>query len=364
MSEYNRLLEEMDHYDPDNRFMATDDLCRLMLNDQSIDANLEKQCIDAFLKRLDDKITDVKSKTVQCLGRICSNVREQNLKVIVKSLVEKILEGDKDCRDINSSCCQEIMKEISEDFSKVIISSIYPTIQRGLKHSDDEVKEEFCELLTEMLRQFSKTLAKDPSLLDQNALLKQLLKLLGSKSEESLKKKTTQCIGFLAVILTHENIDYIVQTLESSLTKNKKDYFAVQALSWISSKVGHKLGNLLDNLLTTLFSVCDLLDMNTSEDDINAVVEEALNAVEYLVLRCPKEIQSHVEAILKTAQSFISFDPNYNYDAADEAMEDGEDWGDEEDEWDEPGMDMNFDDDSSWKVRRSSIKVILAVIRS
>ena len=152
MSEYNRLLEEMDHYDPDNRFMATDDLCRLMLNDQSIDANLEKQCIDAFLKRLDDKITDVKSKTVQCLGRICSNVREQNLKVIVKSLVEKILEGDKDCRDINSSCCQEIMKEISEDFSKVIISSIYPTIQRGLKHSDDEVKEEFCELLTEMLR--------------------------------------------------------------------------------------------------------------------------------------------------------------------------------------------------------------------
>ena len=104
--------------------------------------------------------------------------------------------------------------------------------------------------------------------------------------------------------------------------------------------------------------------MNTSEDDINAVVEEALNAVEYLVLRCPKEIQSHVEAILKTAQSFISFDPNYNYDAADEAMEDGEDWGDEEDEWDEPGMDMNFDDDSSWKVRRSSIKVILAVIRS
>ena len=177
MSEYNRLLEEMDHYDPDNRFMATDDLCRLMLNDQSIDANLEKQCIDAFLKRLDDKITDVKSKTVQCLGRICSNVREQNLKVIVKSLVEKILEGDKDCRDINSSCCQEIMKEISEDFSKVIISSIYPTIQRGLKHSDDEVKEEFCELLTEMLRQFSKTLAKDPSLLDQNALLKQLLKL-------------------------------------------------------------------------------------------------------------------------------------------------------------------------------------------
>ena len=108
--------------------MATDDLCRLMLNDQSLDQSLERSCIDAFLKRLDDKITDVKSKAVQCLGKICSNVREQNLKIIVKSLVERILEGDKDCRDINSSCCQEIMKEISDDFCKVIISSIYPTI--------------------------------------------------------------------------------------------------------------------------------------------------------------------------------------------------------------------------------------------
>jgi cullin-associated NEDD8-dissociated protein 1 len=60
----------------------------------------------------------------------------------------------------------------------------------------------------------------------------------------------------------------------------------------------------------------------------------------------------------------LEYDPNYTYgddeNMADEAeMEDwGSDFADEEQEA------MNDDDDSSWKVRRSAIKIIEAVIKT
>jgi len=58
----------------------------------------------------------------------------------------------------------------------------------------------------------------------------------------------------------------------------------------------------------------------------------------------------------------MTYDPNYNYDNEEPMDVDG--FGsDEENEWGDD-VEMNNDDDSSWKVRRASLKVILAVIHS
>lgn len=58
----------------------------------------------------------------------------------------------------------------------------------------------------------------------------------------------------------------------------------------------------------------------------------------------------------------MTYDPNYNYDNAEDMEVDG--WGDDDDEWGQNDTDINLDDDSSWKVRWASIRVILAVIHS
>ena len=60
----------------------------------------------------------------------------------------------------------------------------------------------------------------------------------------------------------------------------------------------------------------------------------------------------------------LEYDPNYTY-GDDENMTDEaemEDWG--SDFADEEQEAMNDDDDSSWKVRRSAIKIIEAVIKT
>jgi cullin-associated NEDD8-dissociated protein 1 len=95
---------------------------------------------------------------------------------------------------------------------------------------------------------------------------------------------------------------------------------------------------------------------------MNDIIEEALNSIECLVQRCPKEISPKIDEILSVSEDFMTYDPNYAYDFGDEAMEDdafdNDEWASDEDE------DIGADDDTSWKVRRGSIKVILAIIHS
>lgn len=94
---------------------------------------------------------------------------------------------------------------------------------------------------------------------------------------------------------------------------------------------------------------------------MNSIIEEALNSIECLVQRCPKEITGHVDHLRRIAEDFMVYDPNYSYDHAQEdvKMEDG--WDEWDDDMDLGGQD---DDDTSWKVRRGAIKILLAIIHS
>ena len=56
----------------------------------------------------------------------------------------------------------------------------------------------------------------------------------------------------------------------------------------------------------------------------------APQALESFVLRCPKDVSPHCEAILQLALAFLSYDPNFTDDAMDEADEGGQ--GDEEED--------------------------------
>lgn len=93
-----------------------------------------------------------------------------------------------------------------------------------------------------------------------------------------------------------------------------------------------------------------------------------MSTFESLTKKCPREIGPFVERILELSQSLIAYDPNYTYeDNEDAQMDDNQDddgeggWG--SDFVDEEGGNDD-DDDTSWKVRRSAIKVIEAIIVS
>ena len=100
-SKYLHYLEEMEHYDKDNRYMGANDLWNLICSEGStFDTEKEKKWIAAFIKQLDDNSTEVQGKAVQCLAKIASKIREDNLGNILKKVADCIVSGEKDFRDI------------------------------------------------------------------------------------------------------------------------------------------------------------------------------------------------------------------------------------------------------------------------
>ena len=87
------------------------------------------------------------------------------------------------------------------------------------------------------------------------------------------------------------------------------------------------------------------------------------------MLRCPAEVEPHLEKIIQAALAYMSYDPNYSYGSSDdeELQEEEEDEyevedDDEDDEYEDEEEDD--DDDESWKVRRSAIRALKAVVEA
>ena len=82
--------------------------------------------------------------------------------------------------------------------------------------------------------------------------------------------------------------------------------------------------------------------------------------------KCPLEVNEYIDSLLDTSFALCEYDPNYVYnDDEDEEMNDDEDdggWGDED--FSDGGDMPEDDDDTSWKVRRSAVQIIDAVVRT
>jgi cullin-associated NEDD8-dissociated protein 1 len=360
----NHYLEEMEHYDKDNRYMGASDLCNLICSEgNSLDQDRERKCIQAFIKQLDDKSTEVQGKAVQCLAKIASKIKEDNLGNILKKVATCIVEGEKDFRDIYSICCKSIMAEITDTYAPTVIKAVYPILQTGIKSKDEEVQEECVELLSEMMKRFAPNIIHEPSLIKEKAVLDQLFKLLQGSAPYTLKKKVAYCLGCISVILSSSNISALMDGLVGFINDNMKNedklFYYILSLSWVSRKIGYKLGGYLESLIINLIKICDNLDTDNSNDQLNEIAEESLNCLESLIKHCPREISPYIEKLLEVAQDRMTYDPIYDYDVEEDmdVDDDGEGWDDDEFDDDEVQ-----DDDSSWKVRRGSLNLIISVI--
>lgn len=124
-----------------------------------------------------------------------------------------------------------------------------------------------------------------------------------------------------------------------------------------SVAVGYRLGKYLEQIVPLIAKT--VKDAGKEEESDDELRENCLQTLEALVLRCPKEVTSHVDKIVALALEYIKHDPNYQEGDEDEA-EDMETDAPPEDEGEEEGD--AEDDDMSWKVRRASAKVLTAVI--
>jgi cullin-associated NEDD8-dissociated protein 1 len=201
----------------------------------------------------------------------------------------------------------------------------------------------------------------------------------------------------------------------------------IRTVCTVSGTVGHRLNQgHVDRIVPIFLRFCDPDDAVTGDDECSdeemedssnnnafaaGLSEEAAVAMqielrescfagfESFVLRCPALIQPHLDQIMLSALSYMRYDPNYSYgdehDISDEAVEEVEDPDEEEEEEDEYSDEVSVfytshqvishcniatellifhftfqddmsdeEDDENWKVRRSAIRTLTAIVEA
>eukprot|EP00397_Hematodinium_sp_SG-2012_P004830 GEMP01004844.1.p1 GENE.GEMP01004844.1~~GEMP01004844.1.p1 ORF type:complete len:1220 (+),score=245.97 GEMP01004844.1:145-3804(+) len=353
------LLEDMENWDKDKRFMAAIDLTtEINNNSQGLELHLQKRICYAFLKQLDDQSVEVQGNAVKCLAKIVCRLDMQIAEVVAKLSI-LVLDGKAEVRDIYATCLKGLLSELPKSASSMVCQNILPKMLQGIVSTNNEVKEECTDVLCDLLKRFGDTKVWWN---EQEKITLSLLSLLGQQYKSSLRKKASVCIGIVSSVVSDRQLDHIckvlLQEVRQARSKQEKQTY-IQCIGIVSKNVGGRIGPHLENIPALLLQICRTatadVNMSDSSEDYE-VVELCLNAFESFVVRCPKEISKHLDDLSKLLLSLLSFDPNL-YQTGD--MNDQDDVPDSDDDYGD-----SEDDDSAWKVRRAALKCIASLVKT
>ena len=242
------------HFDKDNRYMAASDLCaELLKSSAQLEEGMEKRICSAFIAHLDDKSLDVQGNAVKCIQKIASRVREKNLVMIVEKMAERVVEGEKETRDIYSLAIRSIVSEINDEYAVGMIRTVYPRLVLGIS-GPDEVREECLDILAEIFKRFGPLILRYATLVNKEELMRVVPEQL-SREKLSLRKKATNCLGALAVVLTQKQLQQMCLLLIDRIRKarTKADTFTlIQCFGQMARTVGNKIAQHLGDVFPLL----------------------------------------------------------------------------------------------------------------
>jgi len=370
-SSISQLLDEMENWDKDKRFMAASDLMHeITMSNQALDLHLQKKVCQAFLKQLEDQSIDVQGNAVKCLAKIVCKFQEQQIGEVLAKLSHLVLEGKPEVRDIYATCLKGILSELPASCSTLACQNVLPKMLHGITaHPLVEVKEECIDVFHDFLKRFGDNRVMQWS--DQENMATSLLNLLKPKQyKSSLRKKVIACIGALSSVLADRQLESLMRTLLSdvraaSAKQDKQKY--IQCISTVSRNAGFRIGPQLKDIAPLLLQIVHQsteqdvdMDGNGAETEKDhEVVENCLNAFESFVLRCSKEMQPHLDELCSLILVLIAYDPNFYATGDDQENGMDDDFAD----FDDDGLVDSDDDDNSWKVRRAALKVLAAMVK-
>lgn len=393
------LLEKADHYDKDERFMATSDLMQEINKiEGALDVPDQKLVRNAIMKQLEDSSNDVQAVAVKCLSTIVKKFQEDVVKSIVDKLGQLMAEDKDELRDIFTIGLKTIIASVPDSFGGSVVT-VAPSLIEGcrfLKHGNLPQATMCLDVLKDLLQRFGKLLVYKH--MEISDTLSPMLK----HDKSAIRKRASVTLGALVNSMNDTDFDKLIDGVlkEASRLQTADDilFTYIQTIGVFSREAGVRVGKHLGAIVPKLLQFCDPDNQSisvsspgsgrqsssggeraSSDDDRNELIENCLQAFESLIFRCAIEITPHVTDIVSLCLKYITYDPNYNYDEPgtptagggddddagwgddDDGGDGGDGWGDDEDDGGQQYVD---DDDTSWKVRRASIKCLSAFVRA
>ena len=314
---------------------------------------------------------EVKSNAVKCIQRVSPKIREVHLTMIVTKLINEIVGGQLEALDIFSLTVRGVVNDCSDAYAPSLIHTVYPHLLRGIEQGATQVKEECLDICTEVFKRFGLIILRQPNLVNKEQLMTAINAQLTGGQTLSLRKRASYAMGQFAVVLNNAQLSKLITLLLRKIDSRQAQadtIIQVQCLSIIAKSIGSKLSPHLAQIIPSLDRLSADLSPEESRDEDNELAETALSTLEAIIRKCPLEVSDHLAALLQKAFALCAYDPNYQYndDEDDEEMkgdddDDGEGWG--SDDEDDDGL-AEDDDDTSWKVRKSAVAIIDAVVRT
>ncbi|EJT98870.1 TIP120-domain-containing protein [Dacryopinax primogenitus] len=352
--------------DPDLRFMAMNDFITDMRSGGlSFDTQSESTLVDEVLKHMDDSNSEVKNLTVKCVALMIKLVSEQKKELIMNSLVGYLGGNKDDVRDLTSLALKTITMEIPTvgPLANLVANTLVPQLLVILKNPNTkpELILESLTVLTTVLSRLSAPLTKTPDQLQQAF---DILRNLLDHSRVAVRKRAIVALANLIPLTSPKTFQPLLEALLTAFSNPaisvSQRTTAVQLLAAVGRHAPDRLAPsapaIVESLISALESGAKDEDEESERKEMEELKEGALQALEQLVLGCGKEVTPMLVQICAVGVELMKYDPNY----AGDAMDEDEDEVEEDEEVDDEEYDD--DEDTSYKVRRSALKVLLAVI--
>eukprot|EP00934_Nitzschia_sp_Nitz4_P009374 Nitzschia sp. Nitz4//scaffold383_size13514//5188//9241//NITZ4_008976-RA/size13514-augustus-gene-0.1-mRNA-1//1//CDS//3329549939//9364//frame0 len=394
------LLKKTEHYDKDERYMATSDLCEVLkrtAESQStsvasrLDASTERRICKAVLRLLHDKSNDVQAIAVKTLGVLLTTVKEEQVLEIADSLADQVLDASKsELRDVYAIGLRTLVKTIPSSMGDPTSQRLVGRLLDGIRTASEEIVLACLDILADLLVRFGGTAY---SVRRQHEPILQMCLVQVTSADPVLRKRAGNTLGCLSVVLSDHLLVSMVDRLLNMLESSTDTQALLRTMCMVAGAVGQRLQQpQIDRIIPIFLKYTNPEEAVTGDDDdvddfdgdhpasasdddfdmrdesavarANELRESCFMGFESFLLKCPTQVQPHLDKIVQASLAFASYDPNYSYgndDEEDAIEEDDEEYDDDEYE-DDDDDEEDDDDDESWKVRRAAIRALKSVV--
>ncbi|KAM0790577.1 hypothetical protein ACM66B_004444 [Microbotryomycetes sp. NB124-2] len=358
------LCQKMRNPDADLRFMALNDLISEIkkYGDQfGVDDATEHSTVEQILQLMNDHNSEVKNLAVKALAALVKHVSDNRIQTIIDRLVALTSSKEEGIPDIASLGLKTLVAEVppTGHLATLCCNKLAPKVIVQLENpsSTSELLIDSLDIVTDILSRFESTIRTLPHI--QSAALKAIVPLL-SHSRPAVRKRAITTLSTLVsaagdgklfdTLVTGTAIK-LLQSLDAESLKT-----AVNLSGALTRAVPGKMGKKAKNVIPLVLQTLDAND----DDELK---EGALSSLEAFALKCPSESAPFFQKIVEAGTTWLKYDPNYagGDDDDDVEMETASDdaFDDEDDDY---GDTYTDDDDTSWKVRRASAKLLSSCI--
>ncbi|CAM9011984.1 unnamed protein product [Wickerhamomyces anomalus] len=352
-----QILDKSKDVDPDLRFMALNDLNKLLVEHNLIINKVNSyssKIIKILLDSLNDPNSDVQNQSLKCFKPLVSSLDDQEILEILRDLNAGQTTSASITTSIQTMAINEILKNLNLKHSStgsLIVVELLPSLisyESGLITSLDSI-----EILTDLINNLGSTIPSNELSKIYTALVKTIF-----GEVNIISKKSVVALGYLVNSLSVEEFENVIALIQNSHGDSYEDINLTLLTFNSLAKANHDL--FIPYLQQVLdFSFHHLYLNNEDLDDdqikIDEVRYEALQLIASLV-SIGESFKPFISTILTIVQKFLTYDPytnNYEEEEMDNDLSDEEEFSDDED-----FDDMEEEsDDNTWKLRKQAAKL-------